>query len=400
MSASDHAARTARWNKYKNQVDTAGTRVIRATQFLVRPGLFPAYSVHEIKPLWDMWAEQKEIFCRMTFAEFKEPVFPKMPAVDAEECCFKMWGLLIQVQIDGTHGSTDILYETVRQIAKNDKCKSHPATCSCHVPDHPWVYPEDIAALAPIDPPHCLGCKCGGMERTNWCRKQDTVAAVMKNPYTTRGFPSEFCRCDTQYVSCTCGKPDKDNVDRAMLLDASGNLTPEMGQALCGKGWVKAEVQPQVHVQEVQPQVQVQPQPQVQAQEAARCEHGFIHCVVCPQPLTQVQQTKYTHRVDECACGICYKARVDAGTQEAYERKIRDRANIVLSTSRTYESVKSCLSQACLHADLAIAKASAMSGGGPDKPDFAKNLFAAMGTPHDSKCPHGLPFYACMPCSH
>jgi hypothetical protein len=32
--------------------------------------------------------------------------------------------------------------------------------------------------------------------------------------------------------------------------------------------------------------------------------------------------------------------------------------------------------------------------------DFAKNLFAAMGTPHDSKCPHGLPFYACMPCSH
>jgi hypothetical protein len=33
-------------------------------------------------------------------------------------------------------------------------------------------------------------------------------------------------------------------------------------------------------------------------------------------------------------------------------------------------------------------------------PDFAKNLFAAMGTPHDSKCPHGLPFYSCMSCSH
>jgi hypothetical protein len=30
----------------------------------------------------------------------------------------------------------------------------------------------------------------------------------------------------------------------------------------------------------------------------------------------------------------------------------------------------------------------------------AKAIFAAMGTPFDSKCPHGLPFYACMPCSH
>jgi hypothetical protein len=30
----------------------------------------------------------------------------------------------------------------------------------------------------------------------------------------------------------------------------------------------------------------------------------------------------------------------------------------------------------------------------------AKNLFAAMGTPHDSKCPHGAPFYSCMSCSH
>jgi hypothetical protein len=29
-----------------------------------------------------------------------------------------------------------------------------------------------------------------------------------------------------------------------------------------------------------------------------------------------------------------------------------------------------------------------------------KSIFAGLGTPFDSKCPHGLPFYACMPCSH
>jgi hypothetical protein len=50
-------------------------------------------------------------------------------------------------------------------------------------------------------------------------------------------------------------------------------------------------------------------------------------------------------------------------------------------------------------ASNAISAAAAKSGGLAGD-DFAKNLFAAMGTPHDSKCPHGLPFYACMPCSH
>lgn len=32
--------------------------------------------------------------------------------------------------------------------------------------------------------------------------------------------------------------------------------------------------------------------------------------------------------------------------------------------------------------------------------DFAEKLFTAMGTPMHSTCPHGQPFYACMPCSH
>jgi hypothetical protein len=56
-------------------------------------------------------------------------------------------------------------------------------------------------------------------------------------------------------------------------------------------------------------------------------------------------------------------------------------------------------SSALSRASEAISVAAAKSGGvGSD--GFAKELFAAMGTPHDSKCPHGFPFYACMPCSH
>jgi hypothetical protein len=50
-------------------------------------------------------------------------------------------------------------------------------------------------------------------------------------------------------------------------------------------------------------------------------------------------------------------------------------------------------------ADDAIAAASAMPGGSND--DFLKNLFKTVqGVNYDDKCPHELPFYACMSCSH
>ena len=32
----------------------------------------------------------------------------------------------------------------------------------------------------------------------------------------------------------------------------------------------------------------------------------------------------YQHHVDTCDCGTCYKARVDSGTQEAYQKARKD----------------------------------------------------------------------------
>jgi hypothetical protein len=55
--------------------------------------------------------------------------------------------------------------------------------------------------------------------------------------------------------------------------------------------------------------------------------------------------------------------------------------------------------KAAAKADNAIAEAKAM----PDKTDdgFIKNLFQTIqGVKHDALCPHGLPYYACMSCSH
>lgn len=120
-------------------------------------------------------------------------------------------------------------------------------------------------------------------------------------------------------------------------------------------------------------------------------------CVAALKPLGVKQKSiySYEHKVDTCACGTCHKARVDSGTQEAYEARIRARSAKPASASA---SAPKPFIGFVTAADVAIAKASAVSS--IDDPDFAKNLFAAMGTPHDSLCPHGLPFYSCMPCSH
>lgn len=196
------------------------------------------------------------------------------------------------------------------------------------------------------------------------------------------------------------------------------------------------------------------------------------------QPVTKQSPYDYKHNVDTCACGTCYKARVDSGTQHLYEKRCKEAADAAMARLRPVEcaACKSSASGICVEcytnkyscdargrlkmpeeirmvrqayymeeqwymssrrqkeeaattaaaaaaaatsaapattaattatgfgaalskASAAISVAAAKSGGVASE-DFAKNLFAAMGTPHDSKCPHGLPFYACMPCSH
>jgi hypothetical protein len=48
----------------------------------------------------------------------------------------------------------------------------------------------------------------------------------------------------------------------------------------------------------------------------------------------------------------------------------------------------------------AVTTARTMEGG-TTKEGFAKNLFVTVqGVKHDAICPHALPYYACMSCSH
>jgi len=99
------------------------------------------------------------------------------------------------------------------------------------------------------------------------------------------------------------------------------------------------------------------------------------------------------HHVD-CACGECYRGRVANGTADAHLKKLQEATNKVLS------SIPSRYTSPAKHADDAISAAQKMPGGDTDV-GFAKNLFQTVqGVKFDDKCPHGLPFYACMACSH
>lgn len=344
-----------RWNTYNSLKETARLAVICATQFLVRPTEgFPTYYDAEIESAWRKWRDAEEAFWRITDASSPPTrIFPAMPAADAEKCCFQMWGLLIQVQVDGTHGSTELLRQTVEQIVANEKCQSHPATCPCHVPENPWVYKEDVDALAPINPRHNPKCGCAGWNR---CASREMAAAA-----------------------AAAAVRAKQDADAAMAEQQAQNMAKQVA---------RVEL------------------------ETRRAEEAFLRA---PPP---VYSSPYTHNVDTCACGNCHKSRVDSGTSDAYMRRCREASDAAmarlsakggserLQRQESYQPAAAAagggggILGAAVRADVAIMRATKACGGSTDHPDFAKNLFAAMGTPHDSTCPHGLPFYACMPCSH
>jgi len=360
-----------RFNRHKSRLDSAAAAVISATQYLARPTEgFPAYSHPTIGSKWREWRDEEQCFWRMTDSGNPPArVFPVPPEGGAPPACFHMWGLLIQAQVDGTNGKTELLRQIVAEIVADDTCSTHPASCPCKVPDHPWVYKEDVEALAPLKLRHSPNCQCAGhrscAERNEanraaiaalnagsaqMTRIQAAEAELAANP----GLKVGPCRCDAQYsnISCSC---------------LPGRIAD--------------------------------------AKEAAKP-------LVAPVASPHTRGSYYTHNVDTCACGTCYKSRVDSGTEAAYVKRCKDAADAVMAKLAQPLQRKELpvlqrqnsvigLVQAAEKADAAIGAAQSTTRyGDTSHPDFAKALFAAMGTPHDSKCPHGMPFYACMPCSH
>ena len=90
---------------------------------------------------------------------------------------------------------------------------------------------------------------------------------------------------------------------------------------------------------------------------------------------------KRTQHVADCMCGPCFWAREGEPPRAA--------GGAVHTLCDAFEKAGS-----------SIVAAKIMPGGDTDV-GFAKNLFQTVqGVKFNDKCPHGLPFYACMPCSH
>jgi hypothetical protein len=433
-----------RFNKYKSLCENAGSMCVRTFLHLVRPTeRFPYHSNHEIHRAWLEWKDAEEVFYHMTGSGsgWQAPpnrVFPEPPPEDAEHLpCRQMWGCLVQEQVERQDFQAPSIKEAVAAILASEACKSHPASCPCKVPNNPWTWHECVVELEPLGLKHNPKCQCGGwqtckqkvaageLERERLANimgsaLQKAQAELAEKPWLRVG----DCRCDAQYscVSCSClpGRVAEANAESARMA-AAAKAASERATAEADAWRAKEALKNKATAQPV----------------------GFppLPSSPLPTPVPRQSTYDYQHHVETCPCGTCFKSRVDSGTADAYTARCQHNANLTLKrlgctdcknaekvTGRnicmecyveknSYDSrgfLKMPTELHMLRQAYVLDEASwiatknardaraVSSGGGADvnSSDFAKSIFAAMGTPHDSECPHGLPFYACMPCSH
>lgn len=121
-----------------------------------------------------------------------------------------------------------------------------------------------------------------------------------------------------------------------------------------------------------------------------KIDKGSTLCYIGP---TSNKMDSMKSHLANCACGACHNKRVANGTQEAYERELRAATDKVLKSVAVQVHPQTTI-------NTLVSATKAMPGGETDL-GFAKNLFQTVqGVKFDDKCPHGSPFYACMPCSH
>jgi len=349
----------ARWNKYKTRLDTTKTAVIRAYLYLIRPkDGFPSYSPPLISALYDQWKDEENLFYRMTTPD--EPpkrTLPK-PPYGGEQACWRMWALLIQQQVEGSLGQLTQLKECVAEILANPKCLTH-SNCSCKVPSNPWIFPEELAILEPLKLNHNPKCRCDDT-RYRACKENDFPPPPIQPPPIQPPLTHDdtlFGHTAPMFVCQPLPAPDQERftMEQRLALPVVHSPIPQPGTTeslsrlldrIIGVNDAAIAV---ANASLPRPQAtQPTPQPTQPTPQPTQ---------PTPQPTQPTPQpTPFTQKFDSFVNQV-------------------NKAQAAIDTA---------------------AKAS----GGIQSPNFAKELFAAMGTPHDSKCPHGLPFYSCMPCSH
>ena len=401
-----------RFNKYKSMADAAASACIRTFLHLVRPTEgFPYYSNQEIQRTWVDWRDAEEVLNHMTGAgQPPTRVFPTPPPDDAEHApCRRMWGCLVQAQVEDQSFQAPLIKGAVTVVMESEACKSHPASCACKVPNNPWTWHECVAVLEPLNLKHNPKCQCGGyqvckqevarkrvsamMASAEAERKASTpvaapapvplpepvaVAAPVAAPTPTKSAFDYKHNVDT----CACGTCHKARVD-------SGTADAYMKRCRENTKRTYAEANNRLKRQDESFRESC---PDCKASARGICVECHVainayderHYLRMPSVLHAIRQAYHLEEP-------FYNSRKRADEKEA--------AAPAAAAPAAAGGGGSGFAAALNKASMAILVAAAKAGG-IDKPDFAKELFVEMGTPHDSKCPHGLPFYACMPCSH
>ena len=370
-----------RFNKYKSLADAAASACIRTFLHIVRPTEgFPYHSNFAIQQMWAEWKDADEVFARMTgLGAVANYVFPTPPPEDAEHMpCRQMWGLLVQQQVESQDFQAPLIKNAVAAILASEACKSHPATCACKVPNNPWTWHECVAALEPLGLKHNPKCQCDGYQtcKETGLSAEDIAwkafmlrgggAQAKLSPAEKQGWAvlAELQSAAAPAKALGTSPYFKANEKGVILIPASSSERKNYDEALMSQ------------------------EEKQQWDAMAQTEAARAKMVITSPPVSRQSPFDYQHHVENCACGTCHKARVDSGTQDAYEKRCKREAQLALERMAPPPRANIGFGAALAKAATAISTAEAKSGG-IQQPDFAKNLFAAMGTPHDSKCPHG-----------
>ena len=220
MSASTQQETLERFNRYLAQRGEAANKAVRTILHLVRPAEnFPYYYSDEIAKAWRIWRDDDKVFQLMTSGSYVPKTMPVEPREDDEHRpCRRMWGLLLQQQLEGECFQANLITEAVAEILASDACRRHPATCACKVPNNPWTIFECVTALDPLNIRHNAECQCGGYGTCEDEIRQQFMNNTIQDfreelPSRKSAYDYEHkidtCPCGTCYAAREASKPQE-----------------------------------------------------------------------------------------------------------------------------------------------------------------------------------------------
>ena len=436
MASTTSESKIERYNLYKSRMDQAANQVIRKILFLIRPDEdFPTYRVDDIEQSYNIWRDEEECFWRMTSTHVNpKRIFPAHPALYAPRLsCWRMWGLLIQQQVDNSDQS-DLLDDCVEAILAAPRCQGD---CPCKVPNNPWTSYLEMAALAPLNVSHHPRCHCG---EYGVCEKKHEAMAAMAVADQLR-VEAEVAK-EKAKAEATCSKCDDSFSGKCIecymkvcSYNSAGRMKAPDEIHMLRQGYYMEEewyakskrkqreqeaaaAQAQAEKKEAEAQAAQKEAKEtfmtitgrpgmaeaagwhahdavsrhgMSAAEAVKSASKHVALWTWATPEAKAKRAKEEAEAEaeakpaehstNCMCGVCFWKR--EAKEGRYPPVVAPRPATVTRDLMPPQNIVSTITAAFSNQD-----------------DLAKQIFASMGTPYDSKCPHGLPFYACMPCSH